>query len=528
MLNRWSRKRRKTPSLTPAPKPVEEKQSVPLPSSAEALKQRLESAFGGSFDFVVETVQVGGIGGIFGYLSTMTDSKTIAEKVLEPLALAATNGIMLVSEQDWERLAKSIFAGAKSNTLRNEQEVISAILSGYAVLFLDGLSWAVALMIDETVNRAITEPTTQTIIRGPKEGFIENAETNVSLIRRRLKNASLRFENYTIGSETETSVYIAYLDGVANEQIVGEVRKRVKDIRANAVFDSATIEEYVQDKTFTPFPLIYNSERPDTVTGHLMSGKVAVFVDGSPFVLTMPSVFTDFLIASEDYYQNFMMTSFIRLIRYASFLLALLLPSFYVGIITFHHEMLPTPLIISIIAQREGIPFPAVVEAFIMEITFEILREAGVRMPRAVGGTIAIVGGLVIGQAAVEAGLVSNIMVIVVALTAIASYVSPVYSFSISGRLLRFVFIILAAFLGLFGILLGLIAMVGHLASLRSFSVPYLAPVGPIHWKDQNDVILRFPSWANKERPAFLRTKDPVKQPNAKAPVPPKKGGSSS
>jgi spore germination protein KA len=217
------------------------------------------------------------------------------------------------------------------------------------------------------------------------------------------------------------------------------------------------------------------------------------------------------------------MSSFIRIIRYVSFMVALILPSIYVAITTYHHELLPTDLLISIQSQREGVPFPAVIEILIMELTFEILREAGVRMPRAVGQTVSIVGALVIGQAAVEAGLVSNVLVIVVAFTAIASFVSPIYNFSISTRLLRFVLIFAASGAGLYGILMFLIAMVAHLVSLRSFGVPYLAPVAPLIMEDQNDVFIRLPGWSNKTKPSYLKTEQPVNFNEIRKPSPPKK-----
>ena len=229
------------------------------------------------------------------------------------------------------------------------------------------------------------------------------------------------------------------------------------------------------------FPFLLNTERPDSACANLLEGKVIIIVDGSPFALISPVVFTDFFQSSEDYYQPFVMGSFIRFIRYISFMIALILPSLYVAISTFHHELMPTQLLISIQAQREGVPFPAVVGVLVMELTFEVLREAGVRMPRAVGQTVSIVGALVIGQAAVEAGLVSNVLVIVVAFTAIASFVSPIYNFSISTRLLRFVIFFAAPFFGLYGVLVFLVLMVIHLISLRSFGVALFSACCPIN-----------------------------------------------
>lgn len=492
----------------------------------QEIEDALNGLFGSTSDLITENIHIGKKDGLLFYLNTLTNWQVITNKVLEPITDAAVNKKEINSEDSWKSFCKDIFSGSRTKFIQSHQDIIKNILDGHAIIFVDGQKTVLAIQVLKIDTRSVEEPSTQTVVRGPKEGFIEDVYTNLSLIRRRIRTPALRFEEFVIGKETATKVYIGYVDKITNPKFVSEVKKRLNDIDTNAIYDSANIEEFIEDKTISPFPVLYNTERPDSVSSHLLSGKVAIFVDGTPFVLTAPAVFNDFLSVGEDYYQPFLMGSFIRLIRYFSFLLALLLPSFYVGIITFHPEMIPTPLLISVISQREGIPFPAVIEALIMEITFEILREAGIRMPRAVGGTISIVGGLVIGQAAVEAGFVSNIMVIVVALTAISSFVAPVYSFAISTRLLRFVFIVLAAVFGLFGIFLGIIFMVAHLAGLRSFGVPYLAPYAPFILQDHGDTMIRFPVWTMKKRPSYMKTADPSKQPNATSPTPPPtKGG---
>ena len=372
-----------------------------------------------------------------------------------------------------------------------------------------------------TQYRQVSEPTSQTVIRGPKDSFVESLSTNQSLIRRRIRNKNLYFEEFIIGHETKTKINIVYVKGIANEEIIEEIRTRLNKINVSAIFESANIEELIADKTLTVFPLALNTERPDTVAGNIMEGKIGIIVDGTPFVLFVPTVFTDFFVSSEDYYHNFFVSSFIRILRYISFMIVLLTPAAYVGLLTYDQEMLPTNLLISIAAQREGVPFPAVVEVFIMEFTFEILREAGIRMPRAVGQTVSIVGALVVGQAAAQAGLISNIMVIIVAITATANFVAPVYSLATATRMLRFVLIIISAFFGLYGILLGLIVMVAHLASLRSFGVPYLAPVAPFNVKDQKDQLIIFPYWSMNRRPSYLRSPQPEKQSKTDSPSPP-------
>lgn len=467
-------------------------------------KEEVQHAFGSTEDFVLKAIEIGSKDGFLCYLTSMTDSSLITDKILDPLHL---HSVTINNETTLESIAQQLFAGTTYATHIQKDDLFSEILSGNVLICLEGFKSFISVKIGINEKRSIEEPSTQTIIRGPKEGFVEDVGTNISLLRKKIKNTSLRFESFTIGDDTATSVYLSYINSIANPKIVSEVRKRVEDIKTNTVLDSSTIEEYITDKTLTPFPLIYNSERPDIIAADLTEGKVAILVDGSPFVLTMPCTLNDFMSMSEDYYHQFMMGTLVRVLRYFALIISLFLPSIYVAIITFHHEMLPTPLLISVISQREAIPFPAVVEALLMEITFEILREAGVRMPRAVGGTISIVGGLVIGQAAVEAGLVSNFMVIVVALTAISSFVSPVYSFASAPRILRFVVILAAAIFGLYGVILFMIILVGHLASLRSFGVGYLAPVAPISVKDQKDIFFRAPAWLMSKKPTYLKTK---------------------
>ncbi|HUC92185.1 MAG TPA: spore germination protein [Paenibacillus sp.] len=472
----------------------------------------LQEAIGDTADFHSEEFLVGKEPVTVSWLTSMTDGQMIADKIIAPLAISADEADPAGDETRLGKLLRRHIPASQLKQTDSGKTAVQLLLAGYVLLrSRQGSGWH-AVEAAAQNYRSVTEPSTQTIIRGPKEGFTESAEVSIGLLRKRLRNPNLRFERFTVGKETETPVYLAFVSNIVNEGILREARQRMRRIEINSVFDSGNLEELITDKIHSPFPLVYNSERPDTIASHLLAGKVALIVEGSPFVLTVPVVFQDFFQISEDYYQPYMMSSFIRFIRYLSFLLALLLPSIYVSLITFHQELVPTEFLLSVMAQREGIPFPAAVEAFLMEVTFEILREAGIRMPRAIGATVSIVGGLVIGQAAVEAGIISNIMVIIVALTAISSFVSPIYSFSISTRLLRFVLILLGASLGMYGVLLGMIVMVLHLSSLRSFGVPYLTPFAPFKLKEMKDVMLRFPIKSLKKRPVYLKTKKPLKQ----------------
>lgn len=507
---------------------VQEQEKEHAQFSIDELHSEVVNAFGNSADLKVIEGRRYESNIMMIYLESMVDTTSLKETTSKFLSSINQNFQQFHNVDELSGYCKEVFGGASYKIVNSRDETIHAIINGSIVIFVESIDKALAINLLNGEKRSVTEPTSQTVIRGPKDAFIESISTNVSLIRRRIRNKNLHFEHYTIGEDTQTTVYLGFFKGIANEAILQEVRNRLKKIKVSAIFESGNIEELIADKTFTLFPQVLNTERPDTVAGNLMEGKMVILIDGTPFALIVPAVFVNFFESSEDYYQSFFLGSFLRMIRYLSFMIALLTPSIYVGVLTYHHELLPTTFLLSVIAQREGVPFPAVVEVLLMEITFEILREAGVRMPRVVGQMVSIVGALVIGQAAAEAGIISNIMIIIVSITAIANFVSPIYSFATASRLLRFLLILFAAFLGLYGVLIILVAMVAHLSSLRSFGVPYLAPIAPFIIEDQKDVFIRFPFWSMKKRPKYLRTESEQKIFSSSPSPPPSKGGNPS
>ncbi|WP_328803520.1 spore germination protein [Paenibacillus silvestris] len=408
-------------------------------------------------------------------------------------------------------------------TIKDYQEVCYRILSGETVVFIDSYTQVLSVNTAAEEQRSVEEPMTQSVVRGPRDGFTESIGTNISLIRKRIKSPNLWLESMTIGRVTQTTVSMMYINGIVNDKIVDEVRQRLERIDIDGILESGNIEELIQDETFTPFPTVYNTERPDVIASGLLEGRVAILVDGTPFVLEAPVIFTQFFQSSEDYYQRAEFATLIRILRYMCFFISLMAPSFYIAMTTFHQELVPSSLLFNLAAQREGIPFPAFVEALLMEVTFEILREAGVRLPKTVGQAVSIVGALVIGQGAVDAGLVSPAMVIVVAITAIANFVIPAFSMGIPIRIIRFILMVFAATFGLFGITVGLIAMVQHLCSLRSFGVPYMSPMAPFVMADQKDTILRLPQWSLFSRPRFISQKNNIRENNAPTTKPKRK-----
>lgn len=424
-----------------------------------------------------------------------------------------------IAESDTQHLFRlnfKIFKESASSICRlrdicDFEALSKGVISGLTAILFNGEVQALLADTQSLKDRSIEEGSSQTVVRGPRDGFTETLTTNISLIRRRIKDIRLKLELRTIGTITKTDVALMYIQGLADVKVVKEVQTRLDRIRIDGILESGYIEELIQDKTFTPFPTIYNSERPDIIAAGLLEGRVAIMVDGTPFVLLVPVLFTQFLQSPEDYYHRFDF-GFIRMLRFFAFFVAILAPAFYVAISTFHQSFIPSPLLISLAAQREGIPFPAFVEALLMEITFELLREAGIRMPRTVGQSISIVGALVLGQSAVEAGLVSPAMVIVVSFTAISSFLIPSYNLGFGIRLLRFGYMGLAAVFGVYGIVLGVVVMTIHLCSLRSFGIPYMSPWGPSNLSDQKDTLFRLPWWAMNTRPKLIGRNDAVRE----------------
>lgn len=446
------------------------------------------------------------------YIDGLADPTELLESLLADNAGMQANANPEEDAEPLQLIRRYLLKIGQINGVSDLDTLYHAILSGDTCILLNGASEAIAAGTASAKDRNISEPASQAVLRGPREGFTETLRTNTALVRRKIKNPNLWMETRQLGDVTKTDIAIMYIKGIADDKTVNEVRLRLDRIRIDSILESGYVEELIQDETYTPFPTVFNTERPDAVAGGLLEGRIAILVDGTPFVLVVPALFTHFLQTPEDYYQRSDISSLLRILRYVCLFIALFGPAAYIAVTTFHQEMIPTPLLLSIIAAREGIPFPAFVEAFLMEITFEILREAGVRMPRTVGQAVSIVGALVIGQSAVEAGLVGPAMVIVVSITAISNFVIPSYNMGISIRMIRFPYMILAASFGLYGILVGAIVMVLHLCSLRSFGVPYMAPFAPFIVEDQKDNIFRLPRWAMLTRPRYSSDGNRVRQ----------------
>lgn len=436
------------------------------------------------------------------YIHNLVDSSRINTLSMEISGILLSKS--MISHDYFDIVKNTLSSFRKAQEGSDYNTLIDNLLSGGTVFLLDGNDKFFSIYSGATEGRTVGEPSSQTVIKGPKEGFVERIDINIALIRKRIKNKDLRVEQLVLGTVSHTQIALMYIDKIAEKEIVDEIKNRLYKIKIDNLAESNYIEELIKDDRYTFFPTFFNSERPDAIAAGLIEGRIAILVDGTPFVITAPTVMAEFFQASEDYYNNFTVSSFIRLIRLICFFLALLVPALYIALITFNQEVIPTSLLISIAAQREGLPFPAFIEALLMELTFEVLREAGVRMPRVIGPTVSIVGGLVLGQAAVEAGIVSAVMVVLVSITAIASLAISNYAMSNAVRLLRFFLMILATVLGLYGVFMGMILILLHLCKLKSIGVPYLTPFAPKIKGGYKDTLIRSPLWSNKLRPAGI------------------------
>ena len=523
LLARRARRRDRGGERTRSPKTA-------VPDDLEQAVAQLRAAFGDSPSLITRRFLAGPRGEIeaaVAYMDGLADKDVINGHILRSIMLEGSDGRTEApparpGTRDLVRsVLERLLSASDAKIEANWTALLDAVAAGNTALLFDGSARAIVVSTPGWPQRTVVEPPSETVVRGPRDGFTETLRVNESLVRRRIKDRRLRFEQLDIGRYSKTKVSVGYIEGIASEPIVNEVLARLGRINVDAVLESGYLEEYIQDDPWSFFPQVVRTERPDTVAAALLEGRVAIMTDNTPFVLIAPATFSMFLSSPEDYYERFPIGSLIRVLRYIAFVSALILPALYIAITTYHQEILPTDLILAIAAARQGVPFPALVEALLLETLFEVLREAGVRLPRVIGQAVSIVGALVVGEAAVSAGLVSPAMVIVVAMTAIASFATPVFSFAISARILRFVFMLAAATVGLFGIQIIALLLLLHLVSLRSFGVPYLSPVTPLHVDDLDDVVTRVPIWSNIARPESIGVENAVRQERGQRPRPP-------
>ncbi|MFB0920856.1 MAG: spore germination protein [Oscillospiraceae bacterium] len=450
------------------------------------------------------------------YIDGMVDKALVNETLLKPLMYHSEMDVP-PETVDIEYVESQLLFVGSIDTKRKVNEAVDKILSGDTVFLMDGAAKALVIALRGWKTRGIEEPETEATVRGPREGFTETLRINTSMLRRKIKNPNLMFETLSIGDRTKTDVCIAYIKGLAKPELIEEVKRRMAKIKIEAVLESGYIEQYIEDAPYSIFSTVGNSEKPDKVAAKLLDGRAAIIVDGTPFVLTVPCVFIESFQSSEDYFSRTIFASAIRMLRFVAFFISILAPAIYVALSTYHQELIPTQLILSMAAAHEGVPFPSLVEAAVMLLFFEILREAGVRLPRPIGQAVSIVGALVIGEAAVSAGLIGAPMVIVVAVTAVSSFTIPVQIDS--GTIIRLVLLILAGIMGGFGIAIGMFALLIHMVNLKSFGIPHLMPLAPFDKSGLKDTLVRAPLWTMLKRPKGFAI-DEIKQKKPPGPPP--------
>lgn len=465
----------------------------------------IKKIFGGSGDIIYREFTFGNEtrtrAGLI-YIDGLVDKTLIDQNIIEPMMYFSR----MVEGGELEKT----FAGIESSLLSigdvtketKTSKLIDHVTSGDTVFIIDGYTDAFVISTRKWEHRSVSEPQTEVVVRGPREGFTETLRINTSLLRRKIKNPDLVLEQMVIGKRTKTDVCLAYIRGVTPDALLDEIRKRLKRIDTDAILESGYIEQYIEDAPFSIFPTVGNTEKPDVAAAKILEGRAAIIVDGTPFVLTVPMLFVESFQTAEDYYSRYLLATILRIIRYIAFFITVFAPSIYLSVLTYHPEMIPTPLLFTLAASEEGLPLPMFLEMFLMLVVFEILREAGVRLPRPVGQAVSIVGALVIGQAAVAAGIVSDFTVIVIAITAVSSFL--VTSQTDSAVALRFICYFFSGLLGGVGIAFCILGIMIYLTTLRSFGVPYLSPLFPFMAGDQKDVIIRFPLWKMTNRPRSL------------------------
>ncbi len=492
----------------------------------------LEQLFADCGDIVKQQfTTIGNIQAYVIYVDGLTNSEMVEDFVLRPLKSGDIGKIVKSNEggtqdkevyQCYEKMSveqrKKFFTELMEmpdvSWKKTMDEAVLELLSGNTILFMDGINEAVMISSKKFPTRGVNPVESEKTMRGSKDAFNESLRTNTALLRRRIRDGRLKVKQVFVGERSRTNVAICYVEGLVRKEWLASLEQQLNEYDIDAVYDSGMIEQLIEKEWQSPFPQFQHTERPDKAASSLLEGRVVLVVDNSPDVLILPATLNTFFQASDDYYNRFEVAIFSRVLRYIAAFLAIGLPGLYLAIIGFHTEILPIRFLLTIAEARQSVPFPAVIEVLLMELEFELLREAGIRLPGQMGNTIGVVGGLIVGQAAVDAGLVSTIVVIVVALTAIASFAIPNESFTSASRLLKFLMIFICAFWGIYGFFLGMLVILIHLCSLESFGLPYMMPAvssSATDYNDKKDFIVKSPIFTMKKRPIFTRRQEQIR-----------------
>lgn len=438
------------------------------------------------------------------YIDGLTDNEMVERTITRPLLYEWRQ----TEEIDFDKLFHNQTEAVDLVEETQMMEAVSAVLKGDTAIFVDGSERAMVLSTKQFPTRSVSEPDKEAGLKGPKDSFNENFRTDTALLRRRIKDPKMKLKQGTLGQRSRTVYGLMYMEDLVYPSLLQEIQKKLDGFEIDGIYDSGMLVHLLEEKWYSPFPQVQTTERPDKAASAILEGRVVLVVDNSPEVIILPTTFNTFFQAADDYYNRFAVGTFARCLRYLAAYITVLLPGLYVAITCYYPQVLPTDFLLAIVGARSDVTFPIVVEVLLMELLFELLREAGIRLPGQMGNTIGVVGGLIVGQAAVDAALVSTIVVIVVALTAIASFAIPNEEFSSTFRLLKFAMILFGALWGLYGIMLGVLMIQIHLSSLESFGIPYMMPLVAGSIDDERefqDFVLRKPIFTMQYRPLYTR-----------------------
>lgn len=467
------------------------------PITKEAILQSLKDVD----DLVVKEMTVGERSVTVIYLNTIVETTVLQHVILNPLTNAKSYK------------PNDIFKNF--NVLQKDElpRLIHDLVSGFTIILFEYADMVIEIDTYSAPDRSVMPPENETTVLGPQDSFVESIETNISMIKRRIRSPQLKSKSILLGTETKNNVVVLYMENIANEENLQRVLYRLNNVEYHGFIGMPVLKQMLEDKPFSPFPQFGITVRPDNVIHELLNGKIIFMMNGSPEAALLPATFMEFFASSEDYYNRWTTATMLRTIRIAGFFISILLTSTYVSVLTFHPEMLPPHLLTLLAESRSQVPFPPMIEVLFIELVIEILREAGARMPTKIGQTIGIVGGIVIGTAAVEAGLASNVLIVLVAITALLSFISPNYLMSNAIRFTRYFFIIGAGFLGMFGQMLILAWLFNHLSNMTSLGSPYISPVIPRKWSDLLNSVFRAPVNFFAQRPGIARAKKDLTRP---------------
>ncbi len=461
-------------------------------------------------DIIIREFKIGNkLKAFIAFIDGMADRTTINEFIIRPLLVKKDYSEI---ECNMDKILLEVIETNQSTKIADSEEMIYEILVGNTCLYVDGCDYCISSETKGFEKRSVSTPQTEGVVRGAQEGFTENLRTNVTLVRRIIKNKNLTTEFLKIGARNHNQCAVMYINGLINPAIVEEIKRRINSLDTDFIPGSGILEQFIEENPWSIIPTIMSTERPDRTASHLIEGKAVIIADGTPFALIVPVTISTMFHTPEDTTLRWQYGTLIRLIRVFAVFIATFIPGLYVALTNFHREMIPTDLLIAIAKARENVPFPTIVEVLLMEAAFELIREAGIRIPGIIGNTIGIIGALILGQAAVQANLVSPVLIIIVAITGLGNFAIPDFSMAFAARILRIMYIILGAVLGFYGISLGIVATTVMLACTKSFGIPMLTFFAP-RLSNSNDVVMRMPVWMQQFRPENTNPLDTTRQP---------------